>query len=177
MRIFLRLACMGWITCLAADPKPEPPLIDPNEQHLQWRTHRSNDDTCVFSGTAVSELRDDAFEVQFRQSRGQEIKLFVLIPRLQGGGTVFMESPTTRDRWKLFTESYRPAVAGSQAETLRRNVAAGIPLKFTFDYGKGKPVIFETVAKGSINAALQFTTCLNEVAQDALQAESKKGKK
>ena len=176
MRI-LRSACMAGLVCLAvaarsADPAAAPALIDPNDERLQWRMHRSHESTCVFTGTAVSEKRDDAFEVQFRQSRGQELKLFVIIPKLPRGGTVYMESPTTRDRWTIFTENYKPALAGAQAESLRRNVATGIPLMFTFDFGRGERVIFQTVAKGSITAAFQFTTCMNQLVQ-----ESQEGRK
>jgi hypothetical protein len=172
MHTLLRQFCTGWMACIAgaafaADP---PPLIDPNDERLQWRTHRAHDATCVLSGTAVSEMRNDAFEVQFRQSRGQKLQLFVIIPRLAKGGTVFMQSPTTRDRWKIFSENYKPALAGDQAESLRRNVGAGIPLMFTFEYGKAKPVIFETVPKGSITAASQFTFCVNDLAQESLEA-------
>lgn len=171
----LRAACMAGLACLAAaahsaGPAAPPTLIDPNDQRLQWRTHRSHESTCVFTGTAVSEKRDDAFEVQFRQSRGQELKLFVIIPKLPRGGTVYMEAPTTRDRWTIFTENYKPALAGAQAESLRRNVATGIPLVFTFDFGQGKRVIFQTVAKGSITAAFEFTTCVNQLIQESQEA-------
>ncbi len=174
MRI-LRAACMAGLACLAvaahsADPIAPPALIDPNDQRLLWRTHRSHESTCVFTGTAVSEKRDDAFEVQFRQSRGQELKLFVIIPKLPRGGTVYMEAPTTRDRWTIFTENYKPALAGAQAESLRRNVAMGIPLMFTFDFGRGKRVLFQTVAKGSITAAFEFTTCVNQLIQESQEA-------
>jgi hypothetical protein len=177
MRI-LRYACMCGLACLAAavraaDPPAVPALIDPNDERLHWRTHRSHESTCIFTGTAVSEKRDDAFEVQFRQSRGQELKLFVIIPKLPRGGTVFMEAPTTRDRWKIFTENYKPALAGKQAESLRRNVATGVPLMFTFEFGQGKRVIFQTVAKGSITAAFEFTTCLQQLADEAMKAESR----
>lgn len=174
----LRSACMcglAWLAVAvpAADPAAVPQLIDPNDERLQWRTHRSHESTCVFTGTAVSEKRDDAFEVQFRQSRGQELKLFVIIPKLRGGGTVYMEAPTTRDRWKIYTENYKPALAGAQAESLRRNVATGVPLMFTFEYGQGKRVIFQTVAKGSITAAFEFTTCLRQLAEEAMKGESR----
>src|SRR5688572_9988141 len=174
MRI-LRTACMGWLALLAAtanpaDPAPTPSLIDPNDERLQWHSHRSHESTCVFTGTAVSEQRDDAFEVQFRQSRGQELKLFVIIPKLPKGGTVFMEAPTTRDRWQIHTQNYKPALAGAQAESLRRNVATGVPLMFTFEFGQGKRVIFQTVAKGSITAAFEFTTCVNQLIQEGLEA-------
>ena len=175
MRV-LDTTCVCWLAWLAvaaqaADPPAAPVLIDPNDERLQWRAHRSHDATCVFTGTAVSEKRDDAFEVQFRQSRGQELKLFVIIPKLPGGGTVYMEAPTTRDRWTLFTENYKPALAGAQAESLRRNVASGVPLHFTFDFGRGKRVTFETVAKGSINAALQFSSCVNQIERESLEAK------
>jgi hypothetical protein len=177
MRI-LRTACMGWLAFLAAtaypaDPAPTPPLIDPNDERLQWHSHRSHESTCVFTGTAVSEQRDDAFEVQFRQSRGQELKLFVIIPKLPKGGTVFMEAPTTRDRWQIHTENYKPALAGALADSFRRSVAQGIPISFTFDYGAGKRVIFATVAKGSITAAYQFNSCLAELAREALEAKTR----
>jgi len=175
MHTLLRLTCMGWMACIAGAVRAADPseLIDPGDERLQWRTHRSHDSTCVLSGTAVSELRNDAFEVQFRQSRGQKLALFVLIPGLPKGGTVFMQAPTTRDRWKIYTENYKPALVGDQAESLRRNVGAGIPLTFTFNYGKGKPVIFETVAKGSINASYQFISCVNDLVQESLSAETK----
>jgi hypothetical protein len=174
----LRSACMCGLACLAvaihaANPPAVPALIDPNDESLQWRTHRSHESTCIFTGTAVSEKRDDAFEVQFRQSRGQELKLFVIIPKLPRGGTVFMEAPTTRDRWKIFTENYKPALAGAQAESLRRNVATGIPLMFTFEFGQGKRVTFQTVAKGSITAAFEFTTCVNQLIQEGLEARKR----
>jgi hypothetical protein len=175
MHTLLRQTGMGWMACIAAAAlAAEPPsLIDPNDESLQWRAHRSHDSTCVLSGTAVSELRNDAFEVQFRQSRGQKLNLFVIIPGLPKGGTVFMQAPTTRDRWRIFSENYKPALAGEQAESLRRNVATGIPLTFTFNFGKGKPVIFETVPKGSITAALRFTDCVNDLAQESLKAETR----
>jgi hypothetical protein len=172
MRIGLRLACMGWMVCVAGaasprEPSQPPPLIDPNDDRLVWYTHRGHGETCVLTGTAVSEMRDDAFEVQFRQSLRQKLQLFVLIPRLPKGGTVYMEAPTTRDRWNVYTENFKPALLGEQAEALRRNVATGIPLVFTFNFGKGKPVIYQTVPRGSISAALQFVACLREVEQEA----------
>lgn len=174
MRI-LRSACSCGLACLvvvarAAEPTAVAALIDPNDERLQWRTHRSHESTCVFTGTAISEKRDDAFEVQFRQSRGQELKLFVIIPKLPRGGTVYMESPTTRDRWTLFTENYKPALAGAQAESLRRNVATGIPLVFTFDFGQRKRVLYQTVAKGSITAAFDFTSCVSQLIQESQEA-------
>lgn len=178
MRRAMRLACATSLMFLvagvrAADPSAVPELIDPNDERLQWRVHRSHEATCILSGTAVSELRNDAFEVQFRQSRGQELKLFVIIPRLPKGGTVFMEAPTTRDRWRIHTENYKPALTGAQAESLRRNVAAGIPLMFRFDFGTKKPVTFETVAKSSTTAALRFTSCLQDLAREAAEAQNK----
>ncbi len=161
-----------WITCVAgiAAADDQRALIDMNNQNLRWRSHRNPDTTCVLTGTAVSELRDDAFEVQFRHSRGQKPRLFVLIPGLQPGGTVFMESPTTPDRWRIYTDNYVPALVGEQVDALRRNVAAGIPLLFTFEYGKGKSLLYETVSLGAMTAASWFTSCVDENALESLKA-------
>lgn len=169
MKYLRLLTCAGWMACIpgaATSGDPAPELIDPNDERLVWRAHRSPGYTCVLTGTAVSEMRNDAFEVQFRRTHAKKLQLFVIIPGLPKGGTVFMEAPTTRDRWRIFSDSYKPALEGEQAEALRRNVGAGIPLQFTFNYGKGRPVVFETVPKGSITAANRFNACLVEVAQE-----------
>ena len=164
--------CVACLTGMATAQDP-PMLINMNNPDLTWRSHRNPDTTCVLRGTAVSEMRDDAFEVQFRHARGQQLKLFVLIPRLPKGGTVFMDAPTTRDRVRIFTDNYVPALTGEQAANLRRNVAAGIPLHFTFEYSKGKPVKYETVPTGAVIAAAAFASCVDENAQEALKAERK----
>ena len=138
--------------------------------NLRWEIYRSRSDTCVLKGIAVSEMRDDAFEVQFKRSLGQQIQLlFVLIPGLSRGGMVFIEAPTTRDRWKISTDNYVPALSGERAEALRRNVAAGIPIEFTFEYGKTTRIKYETAPRGSIVAAAQFMGCFDEITQEAQQ--------
>jgi hypothetical protein len=153
---WLALGIMG-----IAHPGDEPrSLISLDEPRLGWRAYLSGRSTCVLSGTAVSELRDDAFEVRFQLSLNQPLKLFVLIPRLPGGGTVFMEAPTTHDRWQISTNNYSPALIGAQAETLRRNVAAGIPLVFTFEYGPKRRVSYETVPTHAITSATRFNSCI-----------------
>jgi len=172
MRTWLHRTCMACVASFAVpvlqaeEPKT---LIDMDNQNLRWEIYRSRGDTCVLKGTAVSEMRDDAFEVQFRRSLGQEIRLFVLIPGLSQGGTVFIEAPTTHDRWRISTNNYVPALSGERAETLRRNVAAGIPIEFTFEYGKSRRVRYETAPRGSIVAAAQFVSCMDELAQEAQQ--------
>jgi len=172
MRTSLHRACMVWATCFAVpalhadEPKT---LIDMDNQNLRWESYRSRGDTCVLKGTAVSEMRDDAFEVQFRRSLGQEIRFFVLIPGLAGGGMVFIEAPTTRDRWKISTDNYVPALSGERAEALRRNVASGIPIEFTFEYGKSQRVRYQTAPRGSIVAAAKFVGCIDQVVHEAQQ--------
>ena len=148
------------------------PIIDINNRNLNWHYYRSPDTTCVFAGTAVSELRDDAFEVQFRQARGQKMKLFVLIPGLPKGGTLYMESPVTRERWKIFTENYVPALDGEKAEALQRNVAGGVSLWFTFEFA-GKRVKYETISRGSAATAGYFRNCVNYNLMESLKAETK----
>ncbi len=86
----------------------------------------------------------------------------MLIPGLPKGGMVFIESPTTRDRWRISTDNYVPVFSGERAEALRRNVAAGIPIEFTFEYGKTTRVRYETAPRGSIVAAAQFSGCIEE---------------
>jgi hypothetical protein len=172
MRTWRRCACSLLAAYIAVPVLPageEKTLIDLDNPNLRWVIYRSRGDTCVLKGTAVSEMRDDAFEVQFRRSLGQEIKLFVLIPGLPKSGMVFIEAPTTRDRWKISTDNYVPALSGERAEALRRNVAAGIPIEFTFEYGKSTRSRYETAPRGSIVAAAQFMSCLEEVAQEAQQ--------
>jgi len=176
MRPWLHRACVVSMAALvaasqAADQPVE--LINMNNPGLSWRAHRAPNYTCVLTGTAVSEMRDDAFEVQFRHSIRQKLELYVIIPRLPKGGTVFMEAPTTRDRWRIFTESYVPALKGEPADTLKRNVAAGIPLHFTFEYGQRKRVKYETVPTGAVTAASSFKSCVDEIAQEALKAVKK----
>jgi hypothetical protein len=155
---------LQWLVLAAAavaQPADEPRhLISLNEPRLGWHAYLSGRSTCVLSGTAVSELRDDAFEVRFQLSLNQPLKLFVLIPRLPAGGTVFMEAPTTADRWQISTNNYSPALTGAQAESLRRNVAAGIPLVFTFEYGPKRRVSYETVPMHAITAATRFNSCM-----------------
>lgn len=166
-RAFMLLAaCFGVQALHAAEPKT---LIDPDNANLRWEIYRSRSDTCVLKGIAVSEMRDDAFEVQFKRSLGQQIQLFVLIPGLSRGGMVFIEAPTTRDRWKISTDNYVPALSGERAEALRRNVAAGIPIAFTFEYGKTTRIKYETAPRGSIVAAAQFMGCFDEITQEAQQ--------
>ena len=167
----LGLICLA---CAAGAARPAgESLINMNNPALFWRSHQNPDTTCVLTGTAVAELRNDAFDVQFRHARGQHLQLFVLIPRLPKGGTMFMEAPTTRDRWKVVTDNYVPLLTGDKADTLRRNVAAGIPLHFTFEFPPRPPVKYETVTNGSINAAFEFNSCVNENAQEALKAVKK----
>lgn len=161
------------VACMLGTAAADPPALDMNSDSLSWRAHRNPDTTCVLRGTAVSEMRDDAFEVQFRHSRGQKLKLYVLIPGLSGGGTLFMEAPTTRDRWRVFTDKQAPLLDGDQAESLRRNVAAGIPLNFTFEFGRNKPVRYETVSRGAITAASIFRSCEDENALESLKAVNK----
>ena len=166
-RAFMLLAaCFGVQALHAAEPKT---LIDPDNANLRWEIYRSRSDTCVLKGIAVSEMRDDAFEVQFKRSLGQQLQLFVLIPGLSRGGMVFIEAPTTRDRWKISTDNSVPALSGERAETLRRNVAAGIPIEFTFEYGKTTRIKYETAPRGSIVAAAQFVGCFDELVQEAQQ--------
>jgi len=62
-----------------------------------------------------------------------------------------------------------PALSGERAETLRRNVAAGIPIEFTFEYGKTTRIKYETAPRGSIVAAAQFVGCFDELVQEAQQ--------
>jgi hypothetical protein len=65
-RAFMLLAACFAMPILHADePKT---LIDIDNQMLRWEIYRSRGDTCVLKGTAVSEMRDDAFEVQFKRS-------------------------------------------------------------------------------------------------------------
>jgi len=172
MRMWLHRTCVAWVAIFAVpvlhagEPKT---LIDMDNQALRWENYRSRGDTCVLKGTAVSEMRDDAFEVQFRRSLGQEIRMFVLIPGLSKGGMVFIEAPTTHDRWRISTDNYVPALSGERAEALRRNVATGIPIEFTFEYGKSRRVRYETAPRGSIVAAAQFMGCMDALAQEAQQ--------
>ena len=172
MPAWLRRLGVLWAAGLAmpALPGAEPKtLIDPDNANLRWEIYRSRGDTCVLKGIAVSEMRDDAFEVQFRRSLGQEIRFFVLIPGLSQGGTVFIAAPTTRDRWRISTNNYVPALSGERAEALRRNVAAGIPIEFTFEYGKSRRVTYQTAPRGSIVAAAKFTGCMDELVHEAQQ--------
>ena len=164
--LMLLAACFAVPLLRASEPKT---LIDIDNQTLRWEIYRIRGDTCVLKGIAVSEMRDDAFEVQFKRSLGQQLQLFVLIPGLSRGGMVFIEAPTTRDRWKISTDNYLPALSGERAETLRRNVAAGIPIEFTFEYGKTTRIKYETAPRGSIVAAAQFVGCFDELVQEAQQ--------
>ncbi|HET9863486.1 MAG TPA: hypothetical protein VFP37_08585 [Steroidobacteraceae bacterium] len=160
------------IACAASVASEPRTLISLNDPALAWRTYLSGRSTCVLSGTAVSELRDDAFEVRFQQSLHEPLKLFVLIPRLPAGGTVFMEAPTTRDRWRISTNNYSPALVGSRAESLRRNVAVGIPLVFTFEYGSKRRVSYETAPAHAITAMSGFNACI-DVQLERLKTEGK----
>jgi len=172
MRTSLHRACLLLAACFtvpilhAGEPKT---LIDIDNQNLRWVVYRIRGDTCVLKGTAVAEMRDDAFEVQFKRSLGQQIQLFVLIPGLSGGGMVFIEAPTTRDRWRISTDNYVPVLSGERAEALRRNVASGIPIEFTFEYGKSRRIRYETAPRGSIVAAAKFVACFDEITQEAQQ--------
>jgi len=161
---------VSWLLLYTAGASAGEPVLNINNPALYWRAHRNPDTTCVLTGTAVSEMRNDAFEVQFRHARGDQLKLFVLIPKLPGGGTMFMEAPTTRDRWRIFTESYVPVLIGDKADSLRRNASAGLPLHFTFEFPPKRPVKYETVSNGSTIAAFEFNTCVDRNAQEALQA-------
>ena len=165
-------ALLAGLAGLAHSAGGPAPIIDINNRNLDWHYYRSPDTTCVIAGTAVSELRDDAFEVQFRQARGQKMKLFVLIPGLPQGGSLFMESPVTRERWRIFTENYAPALDGEKAEALQRNVAGGVSLWFTFEFA-GKRVKYETISRGSATAASYFRNCLNYNLLESLKAEAK----
>jgi hypothetical protein len=161
------LVCLAG-AALAADPAK---LIDIDDVNLFWSSYSSRTDTCVLAGKAVSEMRNDAFEVQFRHSRGQTLRLFVLIPGLPRGGSVFIESPTTRDRWKISTDNYVPALTGERAEALRRNVAAGIPIEFTFEYGNQVRTRYETAPHRAIMAATQFSGCIDRLAHQVPEAK------
>jgi hypothetical protein len=147
-------------------------LISLNDPGLAWRAYLSGRSTCVLAGTAVSEMRDDAFEVRFQHALHEPLKLFVLIPRLPSGGTVFMEAPTTRDRWIISTNNHSPALDGTRAETLRRNVAVGIPLVFTFEYGPKRRVSYETVPTHAIAAMSRFNSCV-DVQLERLKTEAR----
>jgi len=105
--------CVVWVWCAGVAAEP-PKLIDIHDANLFWDAYLSRKDTCVLTGNAVSEMRDDAFELQFRHSRGQPLRLYVLIPGLPKGGSVYMEAPTTRDRWKISTDNYTPALSGER---------------------------------------------------------------
>ena len=152
----------------AADP---PALIDIDDGSLYWDVHASRGDTCVLVGKAVSEMRNDAFELQFRHSRGQPLRMFVLIPGLPKGGSVYIQSPTTRDRWKISTDNYVPALSGERAEALRRNVAAGIPIEFTFEYGNNARTRYETAPHRAIMAATHFSGCIDRLAHQVPEAK------
>lgn len=162
LRNFALLACLADVG-FPADP---PTLIDIDGGSLSWDAYRSRKDTCVLTGKAVSEMRDDAFELQFRQSRGQPLQLFVLIPGLPKGGSVYIESPTTRDRWKISTDNFVPALSGERAESIRRNVAAGIPIEFTFEYGNNQRTRYETAPHGAVNATAAFKGCIDKLAYE-----------
>ena len=153
----------------AADPAR---LIDIDDPALSWDAHQSRKDTCVLVGKAVSEMRDDAFELQFRHSRGQPLRLFVLIPGLPKGGSVFIEAPTTSDRWKISTDNHVPALSGDRAETLRRSVAAGIPIEFTFEYGRQARTRYETAPHRAIISAREFTGCIERLAHQVPEEKS-----
>jgi hypothetical protein len=142
-------------------------LIDIDDPVLSWDAYQVRRDTCALVGKAVSEMRDDAFEVQFRLSRGQVLQMFVLIPNLPKGGSVYIEAPTTHDRWKISTNNYVPALNGERAELLRRNVAAGIPIEFTFEYGSKARRRYETAPHQAINAAREFSGCIERLAHEA----------
>ena len=89
----------------------------------------------MLTGTAVSELREDAFEVPFRQPRGQQVELFVIIPGLPKGGTVRMEvDEHARSLANLHSKAMCRRWLASEADSLRRNVAARVLLHFTFEY-------------------------------------------
>ena len=163
------LACLSCVGFAAEPPK----LIDIDDGSLFWDAYQSRTDTCVLTGKAVSEMRDDAFEVQFRHSRGQPLRLFVLIPGLPKGGSVFMEAPTTRDRWKISTDNYVPALTGERAEALRRNVAVGIPIEFTFEYGPKVRTRYETASHRAINAIAEFSGCINRLAHEVPEVKKK----
>ena len=137
------LSCAGF----AAEPSK---LIDIDDGSLFWDAYQSRTDTCVLRGKAVSEMRDDAFEVQFRHSRGQPLRLFVLIPGLpKGGSGVHRSADHARSLEDFSTDNYVPALSGERAEALRRNVAVGIPIEFTFEYGQDKCVQrYETAPRG-----------------------------
>jgi hypothetical protein len=158
----LRRVCLICFACAvgAAQPADQPiGTIDIDNPKWNWRFYPFSDGTCAIAGTAVSELRSDAFEVQFRRAPGQKLKLFVIIPGLQKGGSLYMESPVTRERWRIFTESYVPALDGDKAEALQRNVAGGVSLHFTFEF-KGSRVKYQTISRGAPVAANHFNNCV-----------------
>jgi len=156
------LACCASLALpvFAADEPTEPPeLIDTSTPNLRWKTWQQRGDTCVMAGTAVSEKREDAFEVQFRRSRGQPLKFFALIPELRGGGIVYIESPTTRDHWKISTDNLVPALEGARAAAIHRNSITGIPIEFLFVYGS-KRVKYQTIPTNAVVAATDFSKCI-----------------
>jgi hypothetical protein len=162
------------LACTAGSvwPADEPVgTIEPANTKLNWRYYAVSGDACVMAGTAVSELRSDAFELQFRRSPGQKMKLFVIIPGLPKGGSLYMESPVTRERWKIFTESYVPALEGEKAEALQRNVAGGVSLHFTFEFS-GTRVKYATISRGGPVAASRFQTCVVNL-QQSFEARGK----
>ena len=154
--------------CIAAEP---PALINPNDPALAWRSYIVRNDTCVLAATALSERRDDAFDVEFKRARGQTLRLYVTIPKLPGGGMLFIESPTTRDRWRISTDHYTPVLEGARAEAIHRNAISGIPIAFTFEYPARKPVIYQTVPARAVDAAAAFAKCI-EYVERPLEAES-----
>ena len=154
------MSCAAFLAMpvLAGDEK----LINPDDPGLGWRMYRTGG-TCVLAGTSVSERRDDAFEVQFRRARGEPLKFFVLIPGLSSGGMVYIESPTTRDRWKISTDNYTPALEGTRAEAIQRNSISGIPIAFTFEYPRAKRVQFQTVPTRAVDSSVLFTQCVTHI--------------
>jgi hypothetical protein len=163
-----RMACLAWIALpgFAADDSG---LINPRDPSVGWRAYMSVG-TCVLAGTAISEKRDDAFEVQFRRSRGQKLAFHVLIPGLRSGGSVFIESPTTRDRWKVVTDNFHPALDGARAEAIHRNTVSGIPIAFSFEFPGTRRVIYETAPINAVDGAIEFGKCI-EFIERPLQAE------
>src|SRR5262249_24932219 len=119
---------------------------------------------------------NDAFELQFRRSRGQPLQLFVIIPGLPKGGSVFIEAPTTRDRWKISTDNYVPALIGERAEALQRNVTVGIPIEFTFEYGESMRMRYEAAPHGGIRWAAEFAGCIDRLAHEPPATAQASGK-
>jgi hypothetical protein len=174
MATWARRAGLFCLACTAGSVWPADETvgaIDTANPRLNWRFYPISDGSCVIAGTAVSELRSDAFELQFRKSPFQKLRLFVVIPGLPKGGSLYMESPVTRERWRIFTESYVPALEGEKAEALQRNVAGGVSLHFTFEFS-GRRVKYETISRGASTASSYFRSCVLSQSQK-FEAKSK----